>query len=97
MHRAESVDEYIAEHPEWATALAKLRKILNATELEDGRVDIYLVAVSPDQGSMVTMVLETHSVGVDLGRWYGPASLFIADKTQIESDDGLEFRFAKRL
>ncbi len=35
MHRAESVDEYIEEHPEWAKALAKLRKILNATELEE--------------------------------------------------------------
>ncbi len=35
MRRAKSVDEYIAGHPEWASALEKLRKILNATELEE--------------------------------------------------------------
>ena len=35
MQRARSVDEYIQKHPEWATALEKLRKILNATELEE--------------------------------------------------------------
>jgi len=72
-------------------------RVDHVDRFEDGRVDIYLVAVSPDPGSMVTMVLETHSVGVDLGRWYGPASLFIADKTQSQGDDGLKFRFAKRL
>ncbi len=35
MKRAKSVDDYIESHPEWATALKKLRKILTATELEE--------------------------------------------------------------
>ena len=35
MMRAKSVEEYIEKHPEWATALEKLRKILLATDLEE--------------------------------------------------------------
>lgn len=35
MQRAKSVDEYVEIHPEWTSALVKLRKILNATELEE--------------------------------------------------------------
>jgi uncharacterized protein YdeI (YjbR/CyaY-like superfamily) len=35
MKRAKSVDEYIENHPEWAEALVKLRKILTSTELEE--------------------------------------------------------------
>ena len=35
MHRAKSVDEYIKSHPERATALKKLRKILKSTELKE--------------------------------------------------------------
>ena len=35
MQRAKSVDEYIENHPQWATALKKLRRILTATELEE--------------------------------------------------------------
>ena len=35
MHRAKSVEEYIENHPQWTTALKKLRKILTATKLEE--------------------------------------------------------------
>ena len=35
MHRAKSVEEYIKNHPQWDTALKKLRKILTSTELEE--------------------------------------------------------------
>ena len=35
MRRARSVNEYIESHPQWATALNKLRKILTNTELEE--------------------------------------------------------------
>ena len=35
MRRARSVDEYIEQHPEWAAAIKKLRKLLTATELEE--------------------------------------------------------------
>ena len=35
MLRAKSVDAYIERNPQWAAALKKLRKILNATELEE--------------------------------------------------------------
>ena len=35
MQRAASVDDYIENHKEWAAALTKLRKVLNATELEE--------------------------------------------------------------
>ena len=35
MKRAKSVDHYIELHPEWASAIEKLRKILVGTELEE--------------------------------------------------------------
>ena len=35
MERCKTVDEYLAKHGEWEAELSKLRKILNATELEE--------------------------------------------------------------
>ncbi len=35
MKRAKSVDDYIEMHPEWEDAIAKLRKVLQASELEE--------------------------------------------------------------
>ena len=35
MQRAKSVDQYIQSHPQWATALRRLRKLLTGTELEE--------------------------------------------------------------
>jgi len=35
MQRAKSVDDYIQKHPDWEDALNKLRKTLQATELEE--------------------------------------------------------------
>lgn len=35
MNGAKSVEEYVAQHPEWEAALTKLRAVLLATELEE--------------------------------------------------------------
>ena len=35
MQRAKHVDDYIEKHPDWRDALLKLRKLLQATELEE--------------------------------------------------------------